>query len=139
MAEGRELSTPEELIDDLTARITAFTNDDPGTVLDPAALITAESLLRLADNTDGGVPLPVAHVVAWLRWCRYLALPEGQDQEDLQAALALFAPIAQVAPEALPEPVRQHMSSFRQPTSADQVTAAAFELIMQSARGGDPA
>lgn len=59
---------------------------DPLSVLEPAALDQANELW-LAAQLEPEPQFEIIYVLAWLHWCRYLALPEGLDREDRAAAL----------------------------------------------------
>ena len=48
-------------------------------------------------------------VLTTVHWIRYQLLPEGQDQDDLQACLHWSATLLPVAPHLVPEPVRTHL------------------------------
>jgi hypothetical protein len=81
----------EELLAAVEARLERVaTTSDPSSVLDPEALREAEQLLQAGAGQPGG--LQVLDAVGWLYWYRYLALPEGQDQADLETAVRIFAP-----------------------------------------------
>ena len=84
-----------------------FSNSgDRSAVLDPAALEEAGWLwdaVRPADGDPQGVPVDVLTVLAYLHWARYQVLPEGQDQDDLRAAVFLFGGLAGRAPERVPK------------------------------------
>ncbi|CCH17829.1 tetratricopeptide repeat protein [Micromonospora lupini] len=127
------------LIAALTRRIRAFEQGDPGAVLDRQALIECDELLGRITDADGGDPFDAMHVVAWLRWCRYLALPEGDDREDLRAAVELFTPIADIDPQAVPEPVRRYLGGLAE-RSADlgQQALAAFDLLQRVMHSDNP-
>src|SRR5262249_251734 len=141
--ERGRVSVPERLIAALSRRIRAFEQGDPGAVLDPQALVEVAELLRRRTRGDGSVPSDVAHVVAWLRWYRYLALPEGEGQDDLWddlwAALELFPPIAAVDAQAVPEPVRRYLAASDNSADPDRQADLAADLLEQSMRTGDPA
>ena len=111
-------------------RLSAFSLDDPGSVLDPQAAAEARVLLSLVIHADGGMPLNAALAVAWLYWCRYLALPEGQGQNDLREAIALFSSIAQASPHAVPEPLRKHLPPVGGDTNADWHCDTAVDLLL---------
>src|SRR5215470_13654709 len=130
------MSLPDRLI----ARIRAFEQGDPGAVLDQQALVEADAVLRQATDADSGSAFAAVQVVAWLRWCRYLALPEGGDQDDLLAAIELFTPIAEANPQAVPEPVRRYLAGLAG-NSADpnQQAQVAGALLQRAMHSDDPA
>ncbi len=98
--------TTDDLASSLAARIDAFRLGDPAGVLDEQALAEAAALWQQAATADGEVRLVVVHVLGWLYWSRYLALPHGHDQADLKRALALFDIIVRVDPDAVPSQAR---------------------------------
>jgi len=59
----------------------------PGAVAEATALMAGEQ----ADARSAGDALDneVLHAVGLLHWLRYLALPEGEDRDDFDAAAAL--------------------------------------------------
>src|SRR6476620_9955655 len=89
----------------LAARLSAFERGDPTDVLDEQALTDASAMLQEAAGSAEGVSVSVMRAIATLHWYRYLALPDGHDQEDLRMAVNLFALIAPVARSAVPKEV----------------------------------
>ncbi|MEU7604439.1 hypothetical protein, partial [Streptomyces sp. NPDC041003] len=89
---------------------------DLSPVLEPAALAEAEHLTRLLDDQD----VEARYVLGWLHWYRYLALPEGRDQEDLDTALAMFTFcfVHDISDEALPEPLLPYLADGAVSTAA---------------------
>jgi tetratricopeptide (TPR) repeat protein len=75
-------------------------------VVDPAALGQAAELWLAAQLEPDAQP-EIIYVLAWLHWCRYLALPEGLDGDDRAAALELFEMVAQTQPHLVPADVSQ--------------------------------
>ena len=87
------------------ARLERFGVDhDPATVLDPEAVAELTALLETVP--DPAADLEIAHAAGWLHWLRYLVLDPGDDQQDLADALALFVPVYQARPDAVPDQVR---------------------------------
>src|SRR5262249_39588002 len=131
------MSVPDRLI----ARIHAFEQGDPGPVLDRQALAEAYAVLRQSTDADGADGAFAAlQVVAWLFWYRYLALPEGEDQNTLQAAIEFFTPIAGVNPQAVPEPLRQYLAGLADHSpDPDQQARSAVTLLRQAIHSDDPA
>ncbi len=79
------------LLERVRARLDRFGEDrDPGVVLSAEAEGEVSALLEAAE--DPAADLEVAHAAGWLHWARYLVLKPGDDQQDLAAALSLFAP-----------------------------------------------
>ena len=133
---GARMVGRRRMIDTLTRRINAFERGNPGVVLDPQALVEAGELLRRGTRDGGAISLEVASAVAWLHWCRHLALPGSQDQHDLRAALRLFTAIAAVDARAVPEPLRQYVTADG--NSARLQAQAAPGLVRQTLHTGDP-
>lgn len=91
-------------VDRLRERVDRYRRDgDPMTVLAPEALAEAEAARQaqpMEDRPDGTTSVDpyTVYVIGLLHWCRHLALPEGQKEDDLRQALRLFAPFAESAP-----------------------------------------
>jgi hypothetical protein len=81
-------------------------NQDPASVLDPAAIAELEALV--ATVNDPTEDPNVAHVAGWLHWVRYLALDPGDDQPELSAALYWFAIVYRAEADAVPDQLRAH-------------------------------
>ncbi|WP_351233327.1 CHAT domain-containing tetratricopeptide repeat protein [Streptomyces sp. NPDC002133] len=71
-------------------------------VLGADALIQAQRLAQYAEE-DGD--LETRCLLGWLHWYRYQALPEGEDQHDLGAAIDQFTHCFIADVEHLPEPL----------------------------------
>jgi len=120
------------------ARLERFAADqDPGTVLDPEAIAEVAALLGVVP--DPAADLEIAHVAGWLHWTRYQVLPAGEDQEDLTAALALFAPVYQAFPDRVPEQVRAFFDEQRHGAAGTLATLhdRAVALLRETLRTGD--
>ncbi len=74
-------------------------------VLAPKALAQVRLLLHLAGDPP---PLYVAERAGWLRYARYLALPEGEGEVDREAAVELLAPVYADDPGSVPGGVRDY-------------------------------
>jgi len=108
---------------------------DLAPVLEPGALIEERRLLE-AVGADGG-DLQVLHTLGWLHWFRHQALPEGEDREDLDAAIRMFMPCFAAGVSGMPDPLLPILAVQATPTEhpnqevqlADQVPAllARFE------------
>src|SRR5262249_1053067 len=48
----------------------------------------------------------VAQTTAWLHYYRYLLLPDGEDDNELEMAMTMFREVARVDPAQLPDDVR---------------------------------
>jgi hypothetical protein len=99
------MSNPEKSIAALDRRIRAVEKGEPSAVLDRRALVDSSAMPRRYAGGDGGAPFEAARVVAWLHWCRYQALPQGADRDDLVAALDVFNSLAAVEAQIAPGPV----------------------------------
>ena len=82
----------------------AVTGQDRTGVLTEEAVRDAEELAAL---TDPAADLDAAHALGTFHWLRYLALPDGTGQDDLDAATRLLAPVFRDDPEAVPVPMRR--------------------------------
>lgn len=106
-------------LDDVRARIAAFVADgrtEP--VLGPDALVAAERLWTSARGSHGDVPAAAALAVASLYWHRSQAAPRPPaDDEDLGAAIGIYAMIAVVDAEAVPPALRSAVAEARQLTA----------------------
>ena len=99
----------EELLAAVRSRLQrAQAGQDESLLLEPAALAEAERLTRLLDDQD----VEARYYLGWLHWNRCLALPEGQDQEDLDALLAMFTFcfVHGISDEALPKPLLPYLA-----------------------------
>ncbi len=124
----------ERLLAQLQARLEQADAGDPKGILDPQALAEVRTLLKTID--DPVTDLEVALTSGWLHWARYQFLPEGDDQEDLEAALELFAALYPTRPSMLPEQVRvlfdQNMADDPQAWAA-----RASALLQATLQNGD--
>jgi hypothetical protein len=99
------------LVARVRGRIDALADGGPaGLVLEPGAAAEAAALLEIAvEATDDGgfavVDVQALQMAAWLHWARFCRLPDGEDQADLQVALAAFALLHPHAPDAVPPEV----------------------------------
>jgi hypothetical protein len=111
----------ETLLAAVSARIAQRTDQgDSGAVLGPGALAEADRLLACAASANadasanagtgtGAVPdIEVLRTVGLLRWYRYLDLPEGQEKDDLRAAVELLQPVYDHDPGRVPEQLREY-------------------------------
>jgi hypothetical protein len=89
-------------------RIIAYTErGDAAPVLADDALIEADQLWREVQPDSGAVPpLDVLHTVAWLHWCRCLALPAEERDTDFEKAVDLFTLVAAIDKSLVPERLR---------------------------------
>jgi hypothetical protein len=122
------------------ARLQRFFNDqDPTAVLDPEAVAEVEALV--ATVPDPTADVEIAYAAGWLHWARYLVLDVGDDQQDLAAALALFASVYQSDPDAVPDQVRALFDENRSvsPDTPEAQAAHAVTLLGEVLRTGDRA
>ncbi|HLK00815.1 MAG TPA: CHAT domain-containing protein [Streptosporangiaceae bacterium] len=94
-----------------------WANPDPGTMLDPAATAEAAELLASAADlrTDFQL-LKTAGALHFLRWTAHQDAENQDDedgQEDLLAAMALFAPLLDTSKNRLPKPIRKFLTRER--------------------------
>jgi TPR repeat protein len=95
----------QELLAALHARIEACTeHGDASGVLEASALDQAAELW-LAWQLEPERQLEIPYVLAWLHWCRYLALPEDPDSEDRAVALEFFEMVGRAHPSLVPPDV----------------------------------
>ena len=90
---------------------------DASRVVEAAALDQAAELWLAAQLEPESRP-EIIYVLAWLHWCRYLALPEDSDREDLAAALELFEIVGQTQPNLVPADVARFLE-MAQPAGED--------------------
>ncbi|WP_424186693.1 CHAT domain-containing protein [Actinokineospora sp. G85] len=76
---------------------------DATEVLSPAAVADAARLIIPAIGAD--ISPQALQAVGMLHWLRHCVRPPDADQSDLKVCIELFAPLAQVAPAAVPPPV----------------------------------
>ena len=80
----------EELQSGLRARLEeASATKDASLMLDLQTTTLAEQLTRLLDSVDPD-DLPTCHLLGWFHWYRFRALPAGQGEQDLMAAITMF-------------------------------------------------
>ncbi|MEV0774915.1 CHAT domain-containing protein [Streptomyces sp. NPDC050428] len=94
-----------DLLGDLRRRIeTAVETDDATALFTDDAERTA---VALAAATDPAADVEACHVLGVYHWIRVTALPVGAAQDEaLVEAVRFLAPVHEVDPEAVPEPLR---------------------------------
>lgn len=99
-----------DLLADLGRRIeTAVETDDASGLFTRDAERTAVALIAV---TDPAVDVEECHVLGAYYWFRLLATPEGAAQDDaLIEVLRFMAPVFEVDPEAVPEPLHAILAS----------------------------
>src|SRR4051794_22181368 len=95
-------------------------SQDLSLVLEEAALTEARELAGFLLD-DAASNLAGSYLLGWLHWYRYQALPEGQDQQDLRSAVAMFSQCFINGVSGMPEQLL--------PILADQAAPAAAELL----------
>ena len=97
-------TTLKRLMDSLHQRVVRYIDrQDPTGILDPRALDEAGQLAAAVYGSRGSSQaVDALSLLAWLHYCRYRALPDGQDQEDLQSAIELTGIIYAINPELVP-------------------------------------
>ncbi|GAA4468531.1 CHAT domain-containing protein [Phytohabitans houttuyneae] len=95
----------DELLAAVRARIFAYVQQhDPAAVVAEEAVTQADDLWLAAQrSSEGRVREEVLFAVAWLHWCRFLALPAGANATALRTAEHLFVELAQVNPRRVPD------------------------------------
>jgi hypothetical protein len=86
----------ERVISILGLVLDTLKTGDTERILDAAAVYEAAVMLEEAASAqlDAGTPdLDALHAAGWLFWLRYQALPEGEDQNALLAAVRLLHPV----------------------------------------------
>jgi hypothetical protein len=111
-------------------------NGDLSASLDPAA---DRELRDLRRGPGWDRDLRARRAVGWLHWCRYLALPEGRDREDGEAALEALTPCFVAGVEPLPDgllpelaaaafPIASFMLAQASSSQGSETVSAAVEL-----------
>ena len=95
----------------------ASDRDDPGAFLSDEA---GEEAAELAAVTDPDKDVEAAALLGMFHWGRYLALPEGHDRPDFEAAARFFTLIYRTTPEIVPLPLREH---YERPRGRDSDAA----------------
>jgi hypothetical protein len=89
------MSTPDDRIPGLQAalghRLERFSRGDAAAVLDAGAVDEVKQLSALLRR--GEADTRTLLLLGWLHWSRYQVLPQGRDQEDLAAAVAMLTPV----------------------------------------------
>jgi len=124
---GGPVQNRDELLAAIAARLDRIeASGDPSSVLDPSALTEAGQLMAaVAGHSD-----PAAWGLAgWLHWQRYRALPAGQDESDLDAAVDLFTRCFIVGSGRIPAGLL--------PTIARKAFPAGVAILQQALQAAD--
>lgn len=114
------MTSRESALKALLARVRRASDaEEPGALLSEEA---RQEAVELAALTDPDEDVEAAALLGLFHWGRYLALPEGHDQADFQAAARFFRLIYQTTPQIVPPPVREY---YEQPRSHDEDSSAA--------------
>jgi tetratricopeptide (TPR) repeat protein len=100
---------------------------DAEPVLDSSVSLLAE---QLWEAKSGEADVEVCHVLGWLYWCRYLALPQDLGEEDLTLALTFLDVSFLAGVEGFPETVV--------PLLADRALSTAFGMSQQARVSPNP-
>ena len=129
----------DRLVGDLSERLQAAINSgDPTGLVDATALSQVQDLAEILtqDSRDAAAPdlIEALNVLVAVHWIRHQVLPEGQDQEDLQACQKWSATLLPLAPHLVPEPMRAYLVGSDMPVSnsvaeAHQRGAALFSRL----------
>ena len=108
----------QDLLDDAHRRVKAFVAEGSTAQLTSKdALVLAERLWTSSRDDDGAVPIEAAVAVADLYWHRSMAAPRPPDEDDdLGAAISIYAMIAAADEEAVPEEPRPAVAEARSVT-----------------------
>jgi hypothetical protein len=112
----------DDLIAPLSSRLQRFGESrNPSLVLERPTIEEANALWNAARPKRGKSPAitQALVVLAHLYWARYRVLPNGEDQDDLRAALGLFKLIAAAEPELIPRQVQAALAGTPQQPAGD--------------------
>ncbi|MBE1489173.1 CHAT domain-containing protein [Plantactinospora soyae] len=126
-------------------------------ILSPDVSAVADRIRAL--TAPDGLTAHAALALARFHWCRYLALPEGEDDADQSLAIELFTALWHIDPEVVPAPVRALLEQGSDgpgtahndhgvglfahyertgDSEALDVALAAFEAAVTACQAGDP-
>lgn len=111
-------------------------------VLDPQIEQALANLARIVD--DPASDLAAAHTIGQVHWLRYCLLPEGEDRNDLEAAVVWLWPVHRNRPAELGGNVNEYLSGLpvdslviRRIESGTAEDLAAAERLLRAALRGD--
>jgi len=102
----------------------AGSTQELSSVLEPGALAEARRLTEILRDDDGDVQ--ARYTLGWLHYYRALGLPAGEDHEDLEDAVRMFAfcLTAGVASEYLPQPLVTIVVEYAAPAATAMLQEA---------------
>jgi tetratricopeptide (TPR) repeat protein len=103
----------EQQVGAVFARSAAFREGDQSPALAAEALDEARELWDAAQSgsSELAVPFYVVASIAVLHWCRYGAMPEGRDHNDLQVAAVMYSHVLTVDPDPVPEDLKVEIAN----------------------------
>ncbi|MFB6842116.1 CHAT domain-containing protein [Streptomyces sp. NPDC056361] len=109
----------EERLSAVWARLRGIAETgDPSLALETQALMEARQLAEVLDPGIGDeIHMRAWYAIGWFHFYRYLALPDGQGDADLDTALTAFTPCFLVDVRGLPEPLLPHLAQSAVPQS----------------------
>jgi tetratricopeptide (TPR) repeat protein len=112
VANDHEPLSREELQARLQARLTRYSEGDPSQILAPGSRSERRQLyvLMRALQAGGDPDLESVMTLALTHWCRYLVLPAGEDQADLEIAMDLYAELLPDHSDLVPKEVLEFLS-----------------------------
>ena len=105
--------------------------------MDPEAVAELTALLKTVP--DPAADLEIAYTAGWLHYFRYLVLDRGDGWQDFVDALALFAPVYQTRPDAVPDQIRTLWRRLAASDDPQAVADRAATLLEETLRTGDRA
>jgi tetratricopeptide (TPR) repeat protein len=124
----------QELFEAVQARLSRVNQTGSlAPVLEPEAFEEGR-LLAQALNTEGD-DLPARRALGWMYWLQYNGLPEGPDQEALDAALTVLTRCFMAGAGILPEPLLPALAE----RAAPEATAILRLAVGQPRRGASEA
>jgi hypothetical protein len=112
-----------------------------------SAALASEMAARAAAVAIAASPstdrdLEARHLLGWWHWLCDIVFPAGTGQPDLEMAVTLLEPFAAISPDAVPQPILQHLAQRHESGNAldiEEITAfmmsqgaEAFRSIHQS-------
>jgi hypothetical protein len=111
-----------EILDDLVQRLSwRAANEDPSRLLSSLADLEVRclaALLKHGPASDG--PIDPVHLLAQIRWLRYLQFAPDAGSEELRAALRGFETTSQPGRSVVPPLVREYLDGLQQPPAGQR-------------------